>query len=604
MIREPIIFVLLFTAALLMLFVSALSFRKRHLAVARYNALSMLAASFYALGYAFEATSLNLGSILFWLKVEYLGIPFISSLWLLFVIHYTGYQKLLKRWVYGLLFLVPLLTFVLHLTNASHQLFYTDVSLGEEGMSLLHLTRGPWYWVHISYTYLQAAAGLGLFIAAYIKATPIVRKQIVLLVMGALAPWVCNLIYVVWKDLDLIDLTPFGFVLTGMVQIWGIYRFHLLKLAPLALQSVYDTMQDGVIILDNENNITQVNHAAKHMISELRNFKENAASVLHVFHNKPELAAIILEGNQEAKILIEEEGERRHCSLRISALHDRNGERLGRMVILSDITKMTVYQEKLLASANEMAEMSAFKDKLFTLVAHDLRDPLAVLVNLTEVMESERQGTGGEEHDILREIGGHVRQTYLMMENLLEWYRSQSGKTAYRPSIWSLTASIEETIRSMGFRADMKGVQLSSELVDDHLIYADRDMLELVLRNLISNAIKFTPAGGDIQVGAMRQGDLYAIYVRDSGIGVDSDVAPSLFQDIQIGAKAGTDGEAGSGLGLYLCAKLVDIQGGEIWCESSGGKGSTFYFTVRAGGEGDSDEHMTSSTGARSNFVR
>jgi signal transduction histidine kinase len=251
------------------------------------------------------------------------------------------------------------------------------------------------------------------------------------------------------------------------------------------------------------------------------------------------------------------------------------------MVILSDTTQMTAYQEKLLASANQMAEMSAFKDKLFTLVAHDLRDPLAVLINLTELLEKEMRATE-EEREIVREVGGHVRDTYRLMENLLEWYRSQTGEAVYRPSRWHLKASVEETIRTMKLRADTKGVAISSGLVGDHPVYADRDMLELVLRNLISNAIKFTPEGGLVQIGAAKEGESYAIWVKDTGVGVSSDAGRSLFKDIRTASSHGTDGEAGSGLGLYLSAKLISIHGGDIWYESVPGEGSTFYFTVKA----------------------
>lgn len=583
MIQEPFMFVLL-SATLLMLFVSYLSFRKRRLAVARYNGLSMLAAALYSFGYAFETISLDMESILFWLRVQYIGIPFISTLWLLFVIHYTGYQSYLKRWMYALLFLIPVMTVILHFTNESHHLFYSSVTLNLDSGSLspVKITRGPWYWVHIAYTYFQGAAGIGLFVAAYVQAMPIVRKQTLLLIMVATAPWVCNLIYVIRMDLVLIDLTALGFLLSGIVQIWGIYRFHLLRLTPVALQSVYDTMQDGVIILDYEDGITQVNNAAKSMFKELRFIKENEASVGCVLRSQPELAAFIRRpGNHEGTVSLEHRGEMRHYSLRISALHDRSGEMLGRMVILSDTTQMTAYQEKLLASANQMAEMSAFKDKLFTLVAHDLRDPLAVLINLTELLEKEIRTTG-EEQEILREVGGHVRHTYRLMENLLEWYRSQTGKAVYRPSEWNLTASLEETIRTMKLRADTKGVAITSELAGDNPVYADREMLELVLRNLISNAVKFTPEGGAVQVGATKEGEGYAIYVRDTGVGIHPGAGQSLFKDVQTGASQGTDGEAGSGLGLYLSANLVALHGGNIWYESVKDEGSTFYFTVPA----------------------
>jgi hypothetical protein len=136
--------------------------------------------------------STNLDHAKFWLKVQYIGIPFITTFWLILVMIYTGHQTLLKRWVIQLLFVIPFLTLIFHYTNDIHHLFYRDILFepSSSNLSAILLFKGPWYWVHISYLYLEAAFGMGLFVRMYSKAMPIVRKQVVMLILGAAAPLV------------------------------------------------------------------------------------------------------------------------------------------------------------------------------------------------------------------------------------------------------------------------------------------------------------------------------------------------------------------------------------------------------------------------------
>ncbi len=580
--QDKYVFILLLLATLLMLFISYLSFRKKHLPVAKYSALVMLAASFYSFGYAFEIISTSLTSVKFWLKIEYIGAPFISTLWLLLVISYTGHRAALKGWAILLLFLIPITTLILHYTNDMHHLYYRDISMNIDTLHSVQLLKGPWYWVHIFYNYLQAAVGMTLFAINYMKAIPIVRKQILILILGALAPWLSNSLYL-FGDFDdrQVDLTALGFTLSGLFYLWGIYKFNLLRLVPIALQRVYETMQDGVIILDYEYNIMNVNRAAKGIFERLNQLQDNTDSIFNVFSDMPELLSkITAPENSESRITIEVDSGLNYYSLKVSILYDKQQTTLGKMLILSDITQLMVYQDKLLANADQLAELSAFKDKLFTMVAHDIRDPLAVLVNLTQLLEEELHATRSGNLDIFQEVSGQVRSTYMLVENLLDWFRSQTGKVIYNPRALNLTSIVQETIYSMKFRSDMKKIVISSDLDEETPVFADKEMVELVLRNLLSNSVKFTPIGGSIVVGATKAGLRMTVFVRDSGVGIDPEIAKSLFKEVQQISTSGTEGEEGTGLGLYLSAKLIHIHGGDIWSESIPGEGSTFFFSI------------------------
>jgi signal transduction histidine kinase len=581
--QNEYMFILLLVATCLTLFISYLSFRKRQLPVAKYSALVMLAVSFYSLGYAFEIISTDLASVKFWLKIEYIGIPFITTFWLILVMNFTGHQAAQRRWFILLLFFIPFMTIILYFTNDFHHFFYRDITVDHNNPALLsvELLKGPWYWVHISYTYLQAFAGMILFAVMYMNAIPIVRKQIMVMMLTAIAPWIFNFMYLFGiYGVDL-DLTAFGFTFSGVFYIWGIYRINLHRLVPIALQRVYETMQDGVIILDYEYNITNVNQAAKDIFDDLHSLSDNMHSAYRVFADAPELLSkLITTSNSESRITIGSKGELRHYSLKISILYDKEQTILGRMLILSDITQLTVYQDELLSNANQLAELIAFKDKLFTMVAHDIRDPLAVLVNLTDLLRVELEATKSGHLNIFQEVGEQVRTTYLLIENLLDWFRSQTGKVIYNPLVWDLKSIVQQVIPSVKIRSELKKIEISSDLSDGTLVCADREMLELVLRNLLSNAVKFTPIGGTIHVGATKDGLRTTVFVRDSGAGVDPEVGKSLFHEIQHRSSSGTEGEMGTGLGLYLSQNFVHLHGGDIWFESLPDQGSTFFFTV------------------------
>lgn len=576
-------FGVLLVATSLMLVISYLSYRKRKQDVAKHCAFVMLAASFYSFGYAFEIISTNLDQAKFWLKVQYIGIPFITTFWLIFVIIYTGHQAFLKKWVIPLLFIIPVLTLILQITNDSHHLFYRDMlfDLKNSNLSSMILLKGPLYWIHIAYLYFEAAIGMTLFVRMYSKAVPIVRKQVVMMMLGASAPWLFNIIYLSAYDQVKLDLTPFGFTLTGLIYIWGIYRFNLLRLVPVAYQQVFETMQDGVIILDYDYNLSHVNEASRGIFEELNTWNGQTISVYEIFASNPDLLAkITAADHNESRLSIQNGEEMRYYHVKMSVIYDKSGMVLGKLIILGDVTQVTLYQEQLLANANQLEELNAFKDKLFAVVAHDIRDPLALLVNLTEIIEEDFIDSESEEYRIFREISSQVKDTHLLVENLLDWVRSQRGKINFYPLVWELAPMVHQSVKAMKNRLDMKHIQMTVSVEDGAQVYADKDMVELILRNLMFNAIKYTEMDGHIQIEVVRNTDRVTVSVMDSGVGVDREVGKSLFHEVQQGSLPGTEGERGTGLGLYLCGKFVRLNGGDIGYMSNPDQGSTFYFTL------------------------
>ncbi|MFS0726834.1 histidine kinase N-terminal 7TM domain-containing protein [Paenibacillus sp. 1P07SE] len=569
-----LVILLLLLAGVLLLFIAYLSFRKHRLAVTRYSGLAMFASAVYAIGYAFELMSPTLEGKRVWLMVEYIGISFIPVFWLLLALHYTGYHTKLKPQLTPLLFVIPSLTLLMHYTNDYHHLFYASILPPGNPAAPLQLEHGFWFWIHVSYSYLHFAVTIALYILSYLRSNPVMRKQIAVLLAGGLAPIMTNVLYVFGTGDGRLDLTPLGFAVTGVAHIWGIYKFNLLRLVPIAIQQVYDTMKDGVIIIDYDDNMTDINQAASHMFPQLLPIRDSEHSIHDVLKDVPELLAVLNQNeHHENQVRIARPGGTRYYSVKVSTLHDSSQAVIGRMLLLSDMTSMVRDQEAL-------SELGGFKDKLFTTIAHDIRDPLAILMNLMELLEEEAETAWKGDTRLIREVRDEVKRTYMLVEGLLDWYRSQAGKAIYAPTAWDLAEIALQAADTMQNRSLKKHVTVHMRIEKGTLVIADKEMIGLVLRNLLSNSIKFTPPGGTVTISAVVIDARINVSVADNGIGMEPGASESLFHRIQQQPETSTDGEPGAGLGLYLSAKLIQLHGGEIWCQSSPGEGSLFTFSL------------------------
>lgn len=559
-----------------------LSWKRRQLPIAISYGLGMLAGAFYTFGYAFEITSSTLEQIRFWLRIEYIGIPFGATIWIIMVSQYTGRQALLRKPIIALLLVVPMITFVAHYTNEWHQLFYRSMSIDYSmGFPLVTLVKGPLYIVHLAYSYFFFVIGMGLLVQKYRKATPRMKKQVALMMIGSLGPFGFPIIYISGIFNVPFDISPFGFVFSGVFYMWGIYQFNMLRLAPLALQKVFESMQDAVFVFDLDNRLTGFNHSAAQLIEGLNSKKAIGQPAADLFSLYPNLLeTIVQEPSSNNKVRIAGKAKDRFYNVHMTSINNRNLKPVGKMLLLSDVTETVHYEERLLDHSRQLAELNTFKDKMFNVVAHDIRDPLAVLINLMELMEEEVQACGESHDEIVHEMGQQIQNTFTLVESLLEWFQSQKGGMVFNPVIRDLAQTVQKNIQLMQVRSVSKNIEIISYIPDNLYVYADKEMLDLIIRNLLSNAIKFTPDGGDIRLNAVHADHKIIISVSDTGTGIPADQANSLLQEVYPISSLGTAGERGVGLGLTLCREFVRLNGGEIWLDSALTQGSTFYFSI------------------------
>jgi len=226
----------------------------------------------------------------------------------------------------------------------------------------------------------------------------------------------------------------------------------------------------------------------------------------------------------------------------------------------------------------ELSVANATKDRFFSIIAHDLRGPIGTL----SVLFTDAVGDDGKiDRPLLESIRTTTKNSYHLLEDLLTWARSQRDEIEFRPVAFSLEEALREIAPLFETQAVRKKIRFSIADVRARSILADRYMVSLILRNLISNALKFTPSGGSVRVEIKDLGNYQEISVIDSGEGISAERQESIFRiDSRSASTPGTDQEIGSGLGLILCAEFVRRNGGHIGVESETGKGSRFFFTL------------------------
>jgi signal transduction histidine kinase len=229
----------------------------------------------------------------------------------------------------------------------------------------------------------------------------------------------------------------------------------------------------------------------------------------------------------------------------------------------------------------ELHELNLTKDKFFSIISHDLRGPFNGFLGLSKLMAESLQELTHEE---IQKMAGALRDSatnlFRLLENLLEWSRMQQDSIKFNPDSTLLMPLIAETMRPVLDSSNKKEVEISYEIPGDLEVFADKHMLASTIRNLTTNAVKYTPKGGKVTIAAkLLPGNSVEISVRDTGIGMTPEMVDDLFRLDVESNRSGTENEPSSGLGLLLCKDFVEKHGGKIWVESEEGKGSTFYVT-------------------------
>ncbi|MGA2407203.1 MAG: HAMP domain-containing sensor histidine kinase [Bacteroidales bacterium] len=282
-----------------------------------------------------------------------------------------------------------------------------------------------------------------------------------------------------------------------------------------------------------------------------------------------------------------------------NTVYNKN-ERLKSLDLLGVVSdKGTVYEKNLRLRLQEMEELNANLEKLIeqrttklaeivstnakflSIIAHDLRNPFSSILGILEIMKlSIKDKKIGEIEEYIDMAYNSANNTLILLDNLLVWAVSQNKEKNFNPVKINLYELLGEEIESLNTSAKQKQIALNHSIEPNLNVTADLQMVKTILRNLISNAIKFTNINGEISINALEKQQFIEVAVKDDGIGVSYEAQKNLFRIDLFHSTPGTNNERGTGLGLLLCKEFVELHGGSIWIESEPGKGSRFAFTL------------------------
>lgn len=361
----PLVFPLLITAAISAGL--ALYFWRRRPAVGTVLfILFMLAVAEWSLVYALRLTSADLPTKLFWAKVRYAGIVIVPTAWLAFVLQYTGRDKWLTWRNVAILAVEPFLILMLAWTNDRHSLIWSNIGLERSGSLLMwRAIHGAGFWTHVGYSYLLLLISTFLLVQAFIRAPRLYRVQTGVLLVSALLPLIGDALSTYGLIPIPLDVAPFAFTLAGLTVAWGVFRFRLFDIVPVARSAVVDSISGGVLVLDEQDRVVDINPAAQSIIG--RSASDVVGQpLIEVLSTRPDLVEQYRDvAEAHTEVTLGQVGTQRTYDLIISPVRDPRGRTIGRLIVLNDITERKrveaslVAQKQLFESLVAMARAAA-----------------------------------------------------------------------------------------------------------------------------------------------------------------------------------------------------------------------------------------------------
>jgi len=263
-------------------------------------------------------------------------------------------------------------------------------------------------------------------------------------------------------------------------------------------------------------------------------------------------------------------------------IRNAGGQPLQMIFVVRDISDRKLAESELKIKNEQLIQANAEKDKFFSIIAHDLRSPFNGFLGLTQLMADDLpQMSLAETQTITIDLRNSASNLFRLLENLLDWSRMEQGLIPFNPDVVQLLPFVNESLSMTMESAKIKGIEISCDIPEGMEVVADRNMLQTVIRNLVSNAVKFTRKAGNIRLSAIASGEKNVeISISDTGIGMSQEMVNGLFLLDSQTNRQGTGGEPSTGLGLIICKDFIEKHGGKLYVRSEEGKGSTFYFTV------------------------
>lgn len=576
---------LLFFTAFLSLVISIDVHNKKFTSGKKPLVMLMTMIAFWALAGALENSLINMGEKVLFAKLEYIGARCTPLLFLLFVIGFTKYKKL-DKYLFAF-WIIPIILIFLAFTNQYHGLVWKSISWNVAYDHKLLYVNGYAYILASIYSLLLLLISMTLLIKS-IQSTPeYFGKQLKQILLISSIPLIVTVIFVTRViPVHWLDIRPMGYMISGLLLLIGINRFNLFSLTPIARDVLVERMQGCVLVLDKHRRIIDMNPAA------LKTFNLHDEwlwkKLEELFPSLDMLLSEPFDGKEKNVDLHMEVPINAWFDVSVSELKTQQHHIYGYLLILRNVTEKKMYEQalesfiaKLTISEEELRELNLQKNKLLSIIGHDLRNPFHQILGLSQVIA---QADDTMDKAELIELGDLLHQAAQkgnnILKSLLDWSQLQAKGIQFNPETIDLNQIVTETISMVELLAQEKKISLAFESVGEYNAKIDKHMIIAVIRNLLTNAIKFSNANSTITLKVTGDDENFIICVEDQGVGIKPEDISRLFKIGEKYTVPGTSGEQGTGLGLSLCKEFVEKHKGSIRVESEINKGSSFIISL------------------------
>jgi signal transduction histidine kinase len=544
----------------------------------KWVAITMICGAIWGIFYGLELSATELETILIYINIEYFGISFLGASWLIFALKYIEID--LNKYKISIFFIlvIPTLTFIFVITNDFHHLHYISyqlVSIG--GITGLKTVVGPWYVVHVIYSYIVFLLGNFIIWKRFRFSDPLFKAQTRLIFIAGLFPIVFNALYQfgIYRPFELIDLTPYAFLFTYIIIGIAIIRYQLFSIKPIAKNIIFEAITKGVLVLDRKQKIVDFNHAIFVFFPGQKSISIGANAKL-MFEPFPDLLNNL--DSTEKKILeirLDLQENSRITYVEIIPLKDKGSIQNGTILLFEDITEEVNTKNLLIAQKTELEQLNDLKDKYFSIISHDLKGPIfgvKELINLTQTGLISNE----EFIELLPEVSKNMENVSQLLENLLAWTSSQLRGEQVILETFDIKKVLTQQKQILGRIAAEKNININIDIQEaEFRVVGDKNMVDLIIRNLINNALKFSPPSSEVVINAELEGDLTRITVKDFGSGISEENLKKINEGVSFTTK-GQNNENGTGLGLILVREYIKKNSGKLQVESTIGEGSRF----------------------------
>ena len=500
------------------------------------------------------------------LVIQFGGIALGPYFFLLFALSYVGRDPQRVARLRPPMLVPPLFFWLLAATNSRHGLIWRDVALDPlHALLPLETIYGFGFWLFSIASLIYIGAGGFLFVRAF-NSQQFYRPQVALLSLTGILV-VSGMVLHLFGPPVVARLQPISisFAVASLLGAYTVVRFRTFDIIPVARGRLVDRMIDGVLILDSSDHIIDMNQAAAAILNTPAAAAVGKRIDAALHRHQRLLDVYFSDDKRQLEVAIDQGTEKNSFEINITELASGPVHRSGRLLVLHDIS--------------ERKKLERIRHDLTYTMVHDLRNPITSNLTMLRMLDSHLdQLPSADRQELISAALESMQRTLKLVDQIMEVNSLESGVVPMEPTTIHLSPLANDLLHSQFSLAAEKNLQLENTVdLDLPPVWADPDLIVRVLQNLVGNAVKFTPEGGGIRIGArVGSGQRIFVYVSDTGPGIAPEVKDQLFEKFAVGPNRGR----GSGLGLAFCKMVIEAHNGEIWVESNNETGATFIFTL------------------------